>query len=467
MKSDRQAALPTGAFRHLPSPPGPKGNLLTGNAHDFFTDRLGTLTRGREEFGDVVAYRIGPMRGVVVSRPELIEEVLVHKAKSFKKDVMSHMLHPATGDGIFLSEGEFWKRQRRMVTPTFHKQKIALYADVMVSYQETMCEWWSEGGERDVVPDIMETALGIATKTLFSVDIDCELGRTLSAAMTEVMTAVAMRITSTLPLPEFVPTPLMLRLKRAVAELDKIVYQFIEERKTGQCSPDDLLSLLLDARDHEGDGTGMTDRQVRDELMTIFMAGFETTSLSLAWMCHLLATHPEIQSRLRREVIEVLGEGRPTAADYLQLRYTEGVVNETLRLYPPVAMIGREALVDLELGGFHIRKGTAVWPTPWITHRDPQLWDMPLEVRPERWTSEARAQRPKHSFFPFGGGPHNCVGRMYAMMEMVLGIAIIVRKFELEPMPGKEPHPFPGYTIRPEPGVTVKLVPRPPIEHHQ
>jgi cytochrome P450 len=463
--SDTKATRPTGDFRHLPSPPGPKGNLLTGNAHAFVNDRLGTLTRGHEEFGDVVAYRIGPIRGVVVSRPDLVDEVLVHKAKSFKKDVMSHMLHPATGDGIFLSEGEFWKRQRRMVTPTFHKQKIAIYADAMVSYIETMCEWWSGGGERDVVPDIMETALGIATKTLFSVDLDCELGRKLAAAMSEVMTTVAMRITSALPLPEFVPTPLMLRLKRAVAELDKLVYQFIEERKNGQSSADDLLSLLLEARDNDGDGTGMTDRQVRDEVMTIFMAGFETTSLSLAWMCHVLATHPAIQSQLRREVVEMLGERRATAADYTRLPYTESVVNETLRLYPPVAMIGREALVDVELGGYRIRKGTAVWPAPWITHRDPHLWDMPLEFRPERWTSGSRAERPKHSFFPFGGGPHNCIGRMYAMMEMVLGIATIVRKYELDSVPDMEPHPFPGYTIRPEPGVTVKLTPRPSIEN--
>lgn len=460
MNGGRQPARPTRKLHLLPSPPGPKGNLLTGNARAFFTDRLGTLTRGREEFGDVVSYRIGPIRGVVVSRPALIEEVLAHQARSFKKDLMSHMLHPATGDGIFLCEDESCSRRRRMVSPTFHQQKIALYADVMGSYQETMCEKWSEGGERDVVPDIMEMALGVAAKTLFSVDIDTEEGRVVAAAMTEVMNAVAMRIASPLPLPEFVPTPLMLRLKRGVAELDRFVYQFIEDRRTGKSSADDLLSLLLDARDTETDGTGMTDRQVRDEAMTIFMAGFETTSLSLAWVCHLLATHPEVQLLLRSEVVEVLGERRPTAADYRQLPYTEAVVNETLRLYPPVAMIGREALVDLELGGFRIRKGTAVWPTPWITHRDPQLWDRPLEFYPERWTSGARAQLPKHAFFPFGGGPHNCVGRMYAMMEMVLGIATVVRRFELEPVPGKEPRPFPGYTVRPDPGVTVNLVPR-------
>lgn len=465
MTSGAQPAMPVRRFHHLPSPPGPKGNLLTGNARDFFTDRLGTLTRGREEFGDVVSYRIGPIRGVVVSRPELIEEVLVHQARSFKKDLMSHMLHPATGDGIFLCEDETCSRRRRMVSPTFHQQKIALYADVMGSYQENMCEKWSAGGERDVVPDIMEMALGVAAKTLFSVDIDTEEGRTIAAAMTEVMNTVAMRIASPLPLPEFIPTPLMLRLKRGVAQLDKFVYQFIEDRRTGKSSSDDLLSLLLEARDTETDGTGMTDRQVRDEAMTIFMAGFETTSLSLAWVCHLLATHPGIQSQVRREVIEVLGDRRPTAADYRQLPYTEAVVNETLRLYPPVAMIGREALVDLELGGFRIRKGTAVWPTAWITHRDRQLWDRPLEFYPERWTSGLAAQLPKHSFFPFGGGPHNCVGRMYAMMELVLGIAIIIRQFELEPVLGKEPRPFPGYTVRPDPGVTVNLVPRSPTRH--
>jgi cytochrome P450 len=436
MKSGTEPALPTRKSHRLPLPPGPKGNLVTGNARDFFTDRLGTLTRIREEFGDVVSYRIGPLRGVVVSRPELIQEVLAHQAKSFKKDLMSHMLHPATGDGIFLCEDESCSRRRRMVSPTFHQQKIALYADVMGSYQETMCDKWSGGGERDVVPDIMEMALGVAAKTLFSVDIDTEEGHTVAAAMTEVMNAVAARIASPLPLPEFVPTPLMLRLKRGVAQLDRFVYQFIEDRRTGKTSADDLLSLLLDARDDETDGTGMTDRQVRDEAMTIFMAGFETTSLSLAWVCHLLATHPQVQSLLRSEVLEVLGERRPTAADYRQLPYAEAVVNETLRLYPPVAMIGREALVDLELGGFRIRKGTAVWPTPWITHRDPQLWDRPLEFHPERWTSEFRAQLPKHAFFPFGGGPHNCVGRMYAMMEMVLGIATIIRRFELEPVPG-------------------------------
>jgi cytochrome P450 len=465
MSNGTEPDLPTRRFHRTPSPPGPKGNLITGNAHGFFTDRLGTLTRGRQEFGDVVSYRIGPIRGVVVSRPELIEQVLVHQAKSFKKDLMSHMLHPATGDGIFLCEGESCSRRRRMVSPTFHQQKIALYAEVMDSYLQTMSDKWSEGGERDVVPDIMEMALGVAAKTLFSVDIDTEEGRTVAAAMTEVMNAVARRIASPLPLPEFVPTPLMLRLKRGVAQLDKFVYQFIEDRRTGKSSADDLLSLLLDARDDETDGTGMTDRQVRDEAMTIFMAGFETTSLSLAWVCHLLAAHPEVQSLLRSEVIDALGDRRLTAADYRQLSYAECVVNETLRLYPPVAMIGREALVDLELGGFRIRKGTAVWPTPWIAHRDPQLWDRPLEFLPERWTSESRAQLPKYSFFPFGGGPHNCVGRMYAMMEMVLGIATIIRKFELEPVPGKEPRPFPGYTVRPDPGVTVKLIPRSSVHH--
>ena len=251
----------------------------------------------------------------------------------------------------------------------------------------------------------------------------------------------------------------MVRLKRAVAQLDSFVYGFIDARRRGDTSADDLLSLLLVARDHESDGTGMTDRQVRDEAMTIFLAGFETTSLSLAWMCHLLATHPEVQSRLRTGVQQVLGDRRPGADDCAHLPYAEAVVNETLRLFPPVGMVGREALEDVELGGFLVHKGTAVWPTPWITHRDPEIWDMALEFRPQRWAAESRASMPSHAFLPFGGGPHNCVGRMYAMIEMVLGISTIVREFELAPVPGEEPHPFPGYTIRPEPGVTVGLIP--------
>jgi cytochrome P450 len=459
MSADKHADPPSADLHHLPLPPGPKGDILTGNASAFLSDRLGTLTRGHEEFGDIVAYRVGPMRGVVVSRPEVVEEVLVVKAKSFKKDAMSYMLHPATGDGIFLSAGELWKRQRRMVAPAFHKQKIAIYTETMVQQNEVLCNKWSEGGELDVVPDITQMALAIAAKTLFNVDVHGAEGRAVADALTKVMDAVATRIASALPLPEFVPTPTMVRLKRAVATLDHILYGFIAARRAGQNSADDLLSLLLAARDHEGDGTGMTDTQVRDEAMTIFLAGFETTSLSLAWMCHLLSLHRGVQSRLREEAFSVLGDRRATAADYPRLKYTEYAINETLRLYPPVAMIGREALEDVELGGFLIRKGVAVWPTPWVTHRDQKLWENPLEFIPERWASEPLKRLHKYAFFPFGGGPHLCVGHMYAMMEMVLGISTIIRKFELEPVWGKQPHPFPGFTIRPEPGVMVKLVP--------
>jgi cytochrome P450 len=436
-------------------PPGPPGKLLTGHASEFHKDRLGTLTKNARKYGDLVSFRVGPIKGVMVCHPEHIEEVLV-KHKDLAKDQMSNLLRPATGDGIFLSEGEKWKKQRRMVTPPFHKEKIAGYGEVMVDMAAELTRTIPEG-TRDIVPDITRMALAIAAKTLFSADVGSDEGKKVSDAMTAVMNSVGDLMNSPFPMPPVVPTKINRQLKSAVADLDKILYGFIAKRRADPEAHDDLLSLLLQAADHEGDGTGMTDQEVRDEAMTIFLAGFETTSLTLAWVLWLLAKHPEEQEKVREECRTLLGDRRASAADMRSLKYTEHVISESMRLYPPVVMVGRVAHEDIDLGGFKIKKGTALWPCEWVAHRDPRWWPNPDEFIPSRWENDLHKHIPKYAYFPFGGGPHMCAGNAYAMMEMVLALATLVRGLKFEPVPGGDPTPLPGFTLRPAPGVTLRI----------
>ncbi|HLN26451.1 MAG TPA: cytochrome P450 [Gemmataceae bacterium] len=438
-----------------PSPPGPKGHFVSGNLPEFRENRLGFLTRCAREYGDFVSIRLGPRRVILVSDPEAIEYILATGSRHFSKHFALRMTPLILGKGLLTSEGDLWLRQRRLSQPAFNRNRIAAYAGTMVDYTEQMLAGWKDGETRDILREMGQLTLRITAKTLFDADAAgeaLEVGRALRVAQSNFMA----RFDSVIPMPLGVPTPGNLRLRRAVRRLDNIIYRFIAERRATKVEKGDLLSLLLHARD-EGDHTQMTDHQLRDEVMTLFLAGHETTALALSWTWALLAQNPQVQEKMLDEVQKVL-DGRPaTAADVPRLHYTEHVVTESLRLYPPAFIIGREAIADCEVGGYSIRPGMTLLMSQWVVHHDPRFFDNPDEFQPERWEQDRAKEIPKYAYFPFGGGPRRCIGEGFAMMEAVLIIATLAQKFRFTLQPHHPVVPAPNFTLRPRYGIKAVL----------
>jgi cytochrome P450 len=430
-----------------PLPPGPRGRLLSGHLPDLRRDPLGLYLRTAREYGDVATLRFGFRRIHLVSHPDLVEEVLVTRARNFTKHYGLRMNRRLLGNGLLTSEGDFWLRQRRLVQPAFSRERVASYAAVMVGYADRLTAGWRDGETRDLHADMTRLTLEIIAKTLFDADVAGQ-ARAVGEAMAELAGAFNARFTSLLRLPAMLPTPANLRRERAARRLDGILYELIKQRRTVR-GRGDLLGTLLEAAD-EADGTGMTDRQLRDEAMTLFLAGHETTALALSWTWHLLARHPEAAVELAEEVRAVLG-GRPPAADDLpRLRYAEMVVQETMRLYPPAYVIGRQAVEECVLGGYHIPAGGTVLMSQYVLHRDPRFFDDPERFFPGRWADGLARRLPKYAYFPFGGGPRVCIGNTFALMEAVLVVAAVARRFRFTAPAGPPPRPRPAITLRPE-----------------
>jgi cytochrome P450 len=436
--------------------PGPKGTWLGGNLPQYKRDRLDFLTYCARTFGDFVALRFGPRRLLLVSDPAAIEDVLVTQNQNFIKHFALRFDSLVLGKGLLTSEGDFWLRQRRLIQPVFLKQRIAGYGDVMTAAAQDMLGRWQAGTEVDVLSEMMAVTLRIASKVLFGGDAG-DAARDVAEALHIAQQCFIARFNATIPWPPSVPIPRHVRLWKAVRRLDEIVYGFIKQRRASAESCDDLLSRLLQAQ--EADGHRMTDKQVRDEAMTLFLAGHETTALTLSWAWYALATNPEAEAKLAAEVLEVLGDRPPTVADLPHLRHTERVVQETMRLYPAAYIIGREALADCEIGGYPVPKGRTVMMSQWVVHRDPRYWERAEEFCPDRWT-EAMPNLPKYAYFPFGGGPRLCIGNTFAMMETVLVLASIAQKYRFTLVPDHPVVPWPIFTLRPRDGIRAVLTRR-------
>jgi cytochrome P450 len=434
-------------------PPGPKGNWLFGNVAEFRRDRLGFLERCAREYGDCVGIRLGPFRVMVVNHPDLVEDVLVTQNRRFIKHFALRMAKPTLGNGLLTSEGEFWRKQRRLAQPAFHRDRIASYASVMVDYTERMLHSWSGGQTRDVQDDMMRLTLEIVAKTLFDADVT-GASADASIAMETLLRSFTARVNNVFRLPMNFPTPANLRFKRAARRLDDLLFSVITERRAAGKDRGDLLSMLLQARD-EDDGTRMTDRQLRDETMTLFMAGHETTANTLAWAWYLLANHPDVEARLHAEVDAVLGDRPPTFDDLARLPYADMVITEALRFYPTVWLLGREAIEPCEVGGYHIPVGTTIYMSQWVLHRDPRYFDDPESFRPERWADGLAKRLPRYAYFPFGGGPRICIGNSFALMESVLLLATIARRFQLRLAPDASVTLMPTMTLRPDGGIKM------------
>jgi cytochrome P450 len=439
-------------------PPGPKGHFLLGHIPDYRRDQLGFLERCSREYGDIVRLRLGYHRIFLVNHPDAIEEVLVTKSRSFIKHFALRLTPLLLGNGLLLSEGDFYLRQRRMVQPAFNRARLATYAPIMVDAAQNTIATWRPGETRDMAGEMMRITLEIAARTLFGSEV-AEETREINEALQFLQGSYLARFNSFYPIPIWIPTLVNLRMRKAIRRLDQIIYRFIDQRRQGGADRGDLLSLLLHARD-EDDGGQMTDRQVRDEAMTLFLAGHETTTLALSWTWYLLATHPEVEERLATEVRAVLGGRLPTIDDLPRLRYAEKVVRESMRLYPPVYTIGREALVDCEVGGYRVPKGTTVLMNQWVVHRDRRFFEHAERFIPERWTSDFASRLPKYAYFPFGGGPRLCPGNGFAMMEAILILATIAQGYRFTLLPGHKVVPWATLTLRPQGGIPAVVTRR-------
>lgn len=439
-------------------PPGPPGRLLVGNLPEFARDLLGFFTACARQYGDVASMRLGRRLAYLISSPALIETVLVTDHRHFvKHSFFWRHVDAIFGRGLLTSEGDFWLRQRRLMAPAFHHDRIQAYGQVMVDGAERMLAGWREGEIRDVHPDMMRLTLEIVAKALFDAEVTAdvdEVGEALDTGLRE----VAARFRRPFGIPDWVPTPGNRRYRRAVARLEGVVYRIIAEHRARGDGGGDLLSVLMRVRDDAG--RGMSERQLRDESITLLLAGHETTALALSWAWYLLGRHPHVDRALAAELERTLSGRPPSLGDLAALRYTEAVVLESMRLFPPAYAFGREAVADCELGGYPVPAGTTLFMSPWVMHRDPRFYDEPERFAPERWLDGLADRLPRFTYFPFGGGPRICIGNRFAMMESVLILATVARRFRLELAPGCAPTPFPTITLRPSGGVPMRLARR-------
>jgi cytochrome P450 len=444
------------AAAHLP--PGPRGHWLVGSLGELRRDRIGFYERLAREYGDVAAFRAGPYRIVLVSRPDLIEQVLVRDNRKFHKNDLLQLLRPALGDGLLLSEGDVWLRQRRLAQPAFHTDRVASYGDLMVEYTNRMVDGWRGGETRDIHRDLMALTMDIVAKVLFGADMD---GRELEvgAAIEDLLEGFA-STSAGLPLPHWIPTPSRRRTKRAVARLDALIASIIGARRSSPGDGDDLLGMLMAARDE--DGRPMSDRQLRDEVATLFAAGHETTAVALSWTFLLLGQHPDAEAALHAELARVLGGRPPVMGDLGALPLTEGVVLESMRLYPPAWVIGRKALEDIEVGGYTIPRGTNLSMSQWVVHHDARNFERPLEFDPDRWRDGLADRLPRFAWFPFGGGQRQCIGASFAMAESRLVLATIAQHWRSRPVDPAPPGLQPMITLRPKGGLRMRVERRDP-----
>jgi cytochrome P450 len=438
-------------------PPGPPGHFLLGNALQIMRDPFGFVVRAARDHGDVVRFRFGPLVFYMLNHPDDIEHVLRGNHRNYIKDKGTRLLSGVLGEGLLTSEGETWRRQRRLAQPAFQLDQIQKYGAAMVAYTGHMLKDWRPGQTRDVHADMMALTLEIVARTLFGASVVGQAER-VGRAMDEVMQFWASPLAMFSWL-HWLPTPANRRYRRATRELNAIIADTIARRRAGGPEGDDLLSRLLTVRDE--DGSQMTDRQLRDELVTLFLAGHETTALALSFCFYLLALHPEADARLAAELDDVLGGRPPTAADVPRLRYTEWVVKEAMRLYPPAPSIGREALADCEVAGYHIPKGAQISLVQWVVQRDPRWFDDPEAFRPERWDNDLARRLPRCAYFPFGDGPRICIGNHFAMMEAVLILAAVAQRYRLTLAPGFTLELLPSITLRPKRGVRMVVHERP------
>lgn len=410
---------------HEGLPPGPKGTLIGGNLSQIGPRRVDFFLDVARTYGPITSFRIARWRLFLVSDPGLIQQVLVKDARHYIKHFGARNFKPILGNGLVTSEGDFWLSQRRILQPAFLKAQVLSYAPVMTELTEAMLASWEPGRAVNIELEFSTLTSAIALKTLFGLEDHGER-RKIDESLKSGIELLTARLDTPLQLPIWLPTVSNFKLRRALRDLFGLVDGFIAKKKA-QPPANDLLSTMIAAE--REDGTQMTQQQLRDEAMTLYLAGHETTALALTWSWYLLSQNPEVETKLAAEWSSVLG-GRPAqAADLGALPYTSAVINEAMRLYPPVYVVGREATCDLELGGYRVKKGYTVLMSPWVSQRDPKYFPEPERFLPERWLDGLATRLPKFAYYPFGGGQRLCIGVHFALMEAAIVLATVGQKY--------------------------------------
>ena len=436
-------------------PPSQPRGLFGGHLRAFWNDRTSFLMR-QAKLGDVSYIQMGNMPMYFINHPDHIRDLLVVSADKFVKGRALQRSKTLLGEGLLTSEGAAHLRQRRMIQPAFHRARIAEYARSMVEYADKMADGWQDGDVRDVDKEMMHLTLQIVGKTLFNAEVGDEANE-IGKAMT---TLVELFNFLLLPFSEWLerlPLPHSIRFKRARKTLDRVMYGIINDRRASGEDAGDLLSMLLMAQD-EDDGTTMTDEQVRDEALTLFLAGHETTANALTWTWYLLSQNPEAEAKLHAELEAVLSGRIPTMDDLPNLKYTEAVLAESMRLYPPAWATGRNVIKEHEFGGYKVRRGYIVLASQWVMHRDARYWDDPEAFLPERWeTKSVKEAGSENIYFPFGGGVRRCIGESFAWTEGILLLATLARKWRLSLVPEQRVEVKPLIVLRPKYGMRMKI----------
>lgn len=427
------------------TPPGPKGFLFLGNIPQFAHNPLEFMAKCAREYGDVVQLHLPQGKAYLLSNPDDIEFMLTTTNRNFKRDKGVQLLRPLLGNGLVLTEGDFWLRQRRLMQPAFHRERIKAYGEIMVDYASRMVDSWQDGEIRDTKHDMQKITQQIVTRLLFSTEVTSEESQTTSTTLDFVLKEFQARLVNPFHLPEKIPTPRNRRYLKAITEIDEVINRIIRQRREEGDDKGDLLSTFLQVRDE--DGNGMSDKQLRDELITMYLAGHETTAMTLSWAWALLAQHPEVEARLAEELETVLQGRTPAVSDLPRLPYTDMVIKETLRLYPIAWFNNREVLKEVEIGGYKLQPGLQLWMSPWVLHRNPRYYENPDEFRPERWATEQIKQLPKYAYLPFGGGPRICIGNTFALTEAALVLATVAQRYRLNLAPGTKVVPQPSGTL--------------------
>ncbi len=430
-----------------PGPPGPARSFLSTLVYRPGRDPLAFFTDLSRRYGDLVHVRLGTEHAFVVNNPQYIRDVLVTNQRNYRKGRALERSKKLLGEGLLTSEGAEHLAQRRVLQPAFHRDAVASYGRIMTEYAGRARERWRDGTTIDVAQEMMRLTLGIVGKTLFGADVEDQAPE-IGAALTAVMESFWTMMLPFANLLEHLPVPSLRNSRLARARLDRIIYGMIAERRAAPRDRGDLLSMLLLSSDEEDAGRRMTDRQVRDEAMTIFLAGHETTANALAWTWFLLSGAPEQEARLHEEVDRVLDGRLPTVEDLPRLTAVEQIVTEAMRLYPPAWMIGRRAVGAQPLGDYVLPARALVLLSPYITQRDPRYFSEPDRFLPERWTPEIKAALPPFAYFPFGGGSRRCIGESFAWMELVLVVSTIAQRWRFSVVPGHPVVPQPVMTLR-------------------
>jgi len=458
-------------------PQGPKNPPIIGHLPAFRSNPLAFLIKAAREHGDLVYFRVARQHMYLVNHPDYVREILVTNQSNFLKSRALQRSKVLLGEGLLTSEGQHHLRQRRLVQPAFHRERLAGYAAAMRDQAVRVRERWQAGSTMDVSVEMAQLTLSVVAKTLFSSDVESEASE-IGEAMTAALEMFQLLVMPFSELLVKLPLPAVRRFQKGRALLDSTIYRLIRERRASGQDTGDLLSMLLFAQDEEkegpspggqkgedgpdggGRGGGMTDQQVRDEALTLFLAGHETTANALSWTWYLLSQHPEVERRLHEEIDAVLEGRAPELDDVPRLRYAEMILAEALRLYPPAWAIGRMVKAPFSLGGVEIPAKSICILSPYLVHRDARWFPDPEKFDPQRWTPEARDARPKFAYYPFGGGARVCIGERFAWMEGVIVMAAIAQKWRLRLVPGQRVEPLPLITLRVKNGLRMIAEPR-------